>query len=191
MKIGIFGGTFNPIHLGHLVLAEEVREKLGLDKVFFIPAYLPPHKEEKDLLSAEERLKMVKIALKGNPYFEALDTEIKRKGLSYSIDTLRALRQKYPSSNVKFFFIVGSDALKYLNDWKDIEDLMKLSKFIVATRPGYLLKNLPKKILPLAVESIDVSGFRIRERLKNNEAVRYLLPKEVYAYIKQKGFYKK
>jgi len=189
MKIGILGGSFNPIHTGHLVLAEDARVKLGLDKVLFIPAYLPPHKEEKDLLIAQERMRMVRMAVRGNPYFEALDIEVKRKGKSYSIDTLKALKEKYPSGD-KFFFIVGSDALGYLSDWKDVDELMKLAKFVVASRPNYALKNLPGKILPLIVESVDISGFRIRQRIKNNESVRYLLPKEVYNYIVKKGFYK-
>lgn len=189
MKIGILGGSFNPIHNGHLVLADEVRQKLELDKIFFIPVNLPVHKEEKDLLIAPERFKMLKLALKDNPDFEALDLEIKRKGKSYTIDTLRSLREKYPAGG-KFFFIVGSDALSYLESWKDIDQVMKLAKFVVASRPGYPLKNLSKNILPLAVESIDVSGFRLRSRIKNRESVRYYLPAQVYKYIEKKGFYK-
>lgn len=189
MKVGILGGSFNPIHIGHLILADEVRQKLELDKVFFIPVYLPVHKEAKDLLPAQERLRMVKLALKGNPYFEALDLEAKRKGKSYTIDTLRGLRQSYPEVK-KFFFIVGSDAIGYLDSWKDIDEVMKLAKFVVASRPNYPLKNLTKNILPLAIESVDISGYRLRQRLKNNESVRYYLPQEVYHYIIKKGFYK-
>lgn len=189
MKIGILGGTFNPIHLGHLILADEVRQKLRLDKVFFIPVYLPVHKEAKDLIPPLERLKMVRMAVKDNPYFEAIDIEIKRKVKSYTIDTLRDLCHIYPQAK-KFYFIVGSDALSYLNNWKDISQVMKLAKFVVASRPNYPLKNLPKDILPLAVESVDVSGFRLRQRLKNNESVRYYLPQEVHNYIIKKGFYK-
>ncbi len=189
MKVGILGGTFNPIHIGHLVLADEVRQKLALDKVFFIPVHLPVHKEAKDLLPAQERLRMVKLALKDNPYFEALDLELKRKGKSYSIDTLRSLRQAYPQIK-KLFFIVGSDALGYLESWKDIDEVMKLAKFVVASRPNYPLENPPKNILTLVIESVDISGFRLRQRLKNNETVRYYLPKEVYNYIERKGLYK-
>lgn len=189
MKIGILGGTFNPIHNGHLILADEVRQKLVLDKIFFVPVYSPVHKEEKDLLSPEERLKMVKMAVKDNPYFEALDMEIKRKGKSYTIDTLRQLKGEYPQVK-KFFFIVGSDALGYLDNWKDISEVMKLAKFIVALRPNYPLKNLPNDILPVVIEPIDISGFRLRQRIKDNESVRYYLPKEVYNYIEKKGLYK-
>lgn len=189
MKVGILGGSFNPIHIGHLILADEVRQKLALDKIFFIPVYLPVHKDTDDLLPAKERFKMVKLALKGNPYFEALDLEVKRKGRSYTIDTLRALRQGY-SGVKKFFFIVGSDAIGYLDSWKDINEVMKLAKFVVASRPNYPLKNIPGNILPLAIESVDISGFRLRQRLKNNESVRYYLPKEVYKYIERKGLYR-
>lgn len=189
MKIGILGGTFNPIHNGHLVLADEVRQKFSLDKIFFIPVYQPVHKEEKDLLAAGERLKMVKMAIKDNPDFEALDIEIKRKGKSYTIDTLRQLQSEYPQAK-KFFFIVGSDALSYLNSWKDIDEVMTLAKFVVATRPNYPLKDLPKNILPLAIEPIDISGFRLRQRIKLGESVRYYLPDGVYRYIQMKGFYK-
>lgn len=189
MKIGILGGSFNPIHNGHLILADEVRQKLGLDKILFIPVYLPVHKEEKDLLAAIERLKMLRMAIKDNPYFQALDLEIKRKGPSYTIDTLRDLRQIYPEVK-KFFFIVGSDALGYLDSWKDMLEVMKLAKFVVASRPDYPLKNIKQALLPLAIEAIDISGFRLRQRIKNGESVRYYLPKEVYNYIVQKGFYK-
>jgi len=189
MKIGILGGTFNPIHIGHLILADELRQKLDLDKIFFIPVYLPPHKEEKDLVSALDRLKMVRMATRGNPYFEVKDIEIKRKGKSYSIDTLKALQNQYPAG-YKFFFIVGSDALNYLGDWKDIGEMTKLAKFVVASRPNYPLKELPKGVLPVVIEAVDISGYRIRRRLKNNESVRYLLPKEVYNYIVKKGLYK-
>lgn len=190
MKIGILGGSFNPIHNGHLILADEVRQKLGLDKIFFIPVYLPVHKEEKDLLTAIERFKMVRMAVRDNPYFEALALEIKRKGPSYTIDTLKNLRQMYPEVK-KFFFIVGSDALGYLDSWKDINEVMKLAKFVVASRPDYPLKNLfTEALLPLAIEAIDISGFRLRQRIKNGESVRYYLPKEVYKYIVKNGFYK-
>ena len=189
MKIGILGGSFNPVHIGHLILADEVREKLRLDKIIFIPLYLAVHKEEQDLLYAPERLKMVKLAIKGNPYFEASDIEIKRQGPSYTIDTLKSLREKY-SARDKFFFIVGSDALGYLNSWKDIDQVMKLAKLVVASRPNYPLKSLPKNVLPAAIESVDISGFRLRQRFKAGESVRYYLPKEVYSYILRKGLYK-
>lgn len=189
MKAGILGGSFNPIHNGHLILADEARQKLKLDKVYFIPLNQPAHKEDKELLPARDRLRMVKSAVNGNPYFAALDIEIKRQGKSYTIDTLRLLRKEFPRVN-KFFFIIGSDSLSYLESWKDINEVMKLAKFVAASRPNYPLKNCPKDILPLVVESVDISGFRLRQRIKNNESVRYYLPEEVYKYIEKKGLYR-
>lgn len=189
MRVGILGGSFNPIHIGHLILAEEAREKLKLDKVFFIPICLPVHKEAKDLLAAEKRLRMVKLATSGNPYFEALDIEVRRKGKSYTIDTLRDLRQLYPEVD-KFFFIVGSDALSYLDSWKDIKEVMKLAKFVVASRPNYPLKDISGNVLPLVIEPVDISGYRLRQRLKDGESVRYYLPESVYRYIVKEGLYR-
>ena len=189
MKIGILGGTFNPIHNGHLVLADEVRQKLALEKILFIPVFSPVHKEAQDLIPAPERLKMVKMGIRDNPQFEALDIEIRRKGRSYTIDTLKALKIRYPEVK-KFFFIVGSDGLAYLDSWKDIEEVMKLAKLVIAARPNYPLRNLPKGILPVTIESIEVSGFRLRQRIKNGESVRYYLPQEVYKYIASRGLYK-
>lgn len=188
MKVGILGGSFNPIHMGHLILAEEAREKLKLDKVFFIPIYLPVHKDAKDLLPPEKRLRMVKLAISGNPYFEALDIEVRRRGKSYTIDTLRDLRQLYPEVD-KFFFIVGSDALNYLDSWKDIKEVMKLAKFVVASRPNYPLKDISGNVLPLVIEPVDISGYRLRQRLKDGESVRYYLPESVYRYIAKEGLY--
>lgn len=189
MKVGILGGSFNPIHIGHLILAEEARQKLKLDKVFFIPIYLPVHKEAKDLLAAEKRLRMVKLAISGNPHFEALDIEVRRKGKSYTIDTLRGLRQLYPKVD-KFFFIVGSDALNYLDSWKDIKEVMKLAKFVVASRPNYPLREISSNVLPLVIEPVDISGYRLRQRIKDGESVRYYLPESVYRYIVKEGLYR-
>jgi nicotinate-nucleotide adenylyltransferase len=147
------------------------------------------HKEAKDLLSAEQRLRMVRLAISGNPYFEALDIEVKRKGKSYTIDTLRDLHQLYPKVK-KFFFIVGSDAIGYLDSWKDIKEVMKLAKFVVASRPNYPLKDISGSVLPLAIEPVDISGYRLRQRIKSGESVRYYLPEKVYRYIIKEGLYR-
>src|SRR3989338_1581087 len=112
MKIGILGGTFNPVHIGHLILAEEAREKLGLDKVIFVPTFLPPHKDNSDIADASDRLMMIKLAIKKNRYFLVSDTEIKRNGRSYTIDTIKEFKEKFRADEL--YFIVGSDLLKYL-----------------------------------------------------------------------------
>ncbi|MDP3732726.1 MAG: nicotinate-nucleotide adenylyltransferase [Candidatus Omnitrophota bacterium] len=187
MKIGILGGTFNPIHIGHLILAEEAREKLKLAQVIFVPAYLPPHKDNSDIAYANARLAMVKIAIKGNRYFSASDTEIKRDGRSYTIDTLKELKKIYPQDEL--YFIIGSDLLKYLDDWKDLQEIIKMVRFIVATRPGYPLEKIPSHISTIPIRAVDISGFEIRKAIKDNLSFRYLVPEQVYRYIVKKKLY--
>ncbi|MDD4979692.1 MAG: nicotinate-nucleotide adenylyltransferase [Candidatus Omnitrophica bacterium] len=188
MKIGILGGTFNPIHIGHLILAEEVREKLKLDKVIFVPAYLPPHKDNSDIACAATRLTMVKLAIKGNRHFLASDIEIKRDGRSYTIDTLRALKEIYPQDEL--YFIIGSDLLKYLKEWKDLDEIIKMVKFVVATRPGYPLEEIPSHISTIPIRAVDVSGFEVRQAIKEERSFRYLVPEAVSRYINKKRLYK-
>lgn len=187
MKIGIFGGTFNPIHIGHLILAEEAREKLELKKVIFVPTYLPPHKENKDIAPADKRLKMLKLAIKGNRNFIASDLEIKRDGPSYTIDSLKEFKQIYP--NDELYFIIGSDLLTYLDEWKDLKDILSLVKFIAATRPGYALDKIPAFISTLPIRAVDVSGFEIRQRIRGGQSFRYLVPDAVYSFITKNRLY--
>jgi len=188
MKIGILGGTFNPIHIGHLILAEEAREKLGLDRIIFVPAYLPPHKDNSDIALAKDRLAMVKLAISGNQYFSVSDLEIKRDGRSYTIDTMKEFKNIYPHDEL--YFIIGSDLLKYLDDWKDLVEIIKMVKFIVATRPGYPLEKIPPYISTVAIRAVDISGFEIRRCLKEDKSFRYLVPELVYKYIIKNNLYK-
>lgn len=188
MKIGILGGTFNPIHIGHLILAEEAREKLNLDRIIFVPAYLPPHKDNSDIAWANDRLSMVKLAIKGNRNFLVSDIEIKRNGRSYTIDTLKEFKVKYPKDDL--YFIIGSDLLKYLDEWKDLNEIIQMVKFIVATRPGYPLEKIPSHITTVAIRAVDVSGFEIRKAIRQNLSFRYLVPEAVLRYIVKKKLYK-
>jgi len=188
MKIGILGGTFNPVHIGHLILAEEVLEKLRLDRVIFIPANLPPHKDNVDIASPNLRLKMIKSAIKGNKNFAVSEIEIKRPGRSYTIDTLRTLKEKYPKDEL--FFIIGSDLLKYLNEWKDLNEIMNMVKFIAATRPGYPLENIPSYIQTLKIRAVDISGFSVRQCIKEGKSFRYLVPEPVFNFIKKNKLYR-
>lgn|SRR3989338_908081 len=188
MKIGILGGTFNPIHIGHLILAEEVREKLKLDRIIFVPAYLPPHKDNSDIAKAPDRLKMVKLAIKGNRFFSVSDLEIKRDGRSYTIDTIKQFKEIYLEDEL--YFIIGSDLLKYLNEWKDLAQIIKMVKFIVATRPGYRLEEIPAYISTVAIRAVDVSGYEIRKAIKDNNSFRYLVSDPVFSYINKKGLYR-
>ena len=188
MKIGILGGTFNPIHIGHLILAEEVREKLSLDRIIFVPAYLPPHKDNSDIARASLRLAMVKLAIKGNRYFLTSDMEIKRDGRSYTIDTIKEFKRAYQQDEL--YFIIGSDLFKYLDDWKDLDEIIKIVRFVVATRPGYLLEKIPSHITTIPIRAVDISGFEIRKAIKENKSFRYLVPEAVLKYINKNRLYR-
>ncbi|MFH1577943.1 MAG: nicotinate-nucleotide adenylyltransferase, partial [Candidatus Omnitrophota bacterium] len=188
MKIGIFGGTFNPVHLGHLILAEEVRQKIGLSKVIFVPANLPPHKNNGEIVSAACRLKMLKLAVKGNSYFSVSDIEIKRHGRSYTIDTLKEFNRIYKGNEL--YFIIGSDLVKYLSEWKDLKEIIALVKFIVATRPGYPLEDLPDYMTKIDIRAVDISAFEVRQCVEQGHSFRYLIPEAVRSYIIKEGLYK-
>jgi nicotinate-nucleotide adenylyltransferase len=187
MKIGIFGGTFNPIHFGHLVLAEQAYEKLNLNKVIFIPSFNPPHKNISDMASPMVRFKMVNLAIKDNPRFEISNIEIKRKGRSYLIDTLRELRRIYPKAEL--FFISGSDVSNQIAKWKSFKENLSLSKFVLAKRPGYRLKRYNRNILVISITELDISSSMIRRKIKDDKSMRYLMPMRVYRYIKQRRLY--
>jgi len=188
MRVGILGGTFNPIHIGHLILAEEAIWKLTLNKVIFVPAYIPPHKEIEDSPSAQDRFEMVKLAIDGNPRFEVSSLEIDARKKSYSIDTLRAFKGIFGDQS-KLFFLTGSDSLKDLFSWKDVEEIFKISKFVVAHRPGYPVENVPKEVETVVITPIEVSSMDIRRRLKEGRSIRYLVPENVRQYIVEKKLY--
>ncbi len=181
MKIGILGGTFNPIHIGHLILAEEVREKLLLDRIIFVPTNIAPHKKNSDVAKASDRFKMLKLATSGNKFFKASNIEIKRPGPSFTIDTLREFKRIYADDEL--YFIIGSDLLKYLEAWKDLRDILKMVKFVVATRPGYPLEKIPSYIATVAIRAVDISAFEVREAIARKQSFRYLVPDVVYKYI--------
>ncbi len=188
MKIGILGGTFNPIHIGHLILGEEACRILNLDRLIFVPAYLPPHKEERDLIDAEDRYKMVTLAIKGNPSFEVSKSEIKKKGKSYSIQTIREFKDRF-GKKAELFLITGSDVLEELSMWKEIDKIFKLSNFIVANRPGYPTKEVPPEIRLISIIAINLSSSGIRERIREGKSIRYLVPENVWRYIVKKKLY--
>lgn len=193
MKIGILGGTFNPVHFGHLLLAEGVRDNLSLDRVIFIPVNIPPHKDKADIIDSRERFKMLELAVSDNSYFSVWDIEIERKGISYSIDTLKVLKEKFRDGD-ELFFIVGSDEVKHLDAWKDISEIKKMVKFIVAVRPGYEMQHsssLPLEIIRTSIKALDISGYEIRRRIREDKSIRYLLPDKVREFILEKRLYKK
>ncbi len=147
-KIGLFGGTFNPVHLGHLSIACEVRERLSLDSVIFIPTGTPPHKVKTDLIAPEHRLRMVELAIAPYGFFTASSIETERKGLSYSIDTVTALKKEM-GEETEFYFIIGIDAFVEINTWKNADELLTMCNFVVIPRPGHRFADLKNVHIPL------------------------------------------
>lgn len=203
LSLGIMGGTFNPIHHGHLVTAEEALVQYGLDKVIFIPSGHAPHKENKEILFAEERYLMTVIATASNPDFSVSRIEIDRKGPSYTIDTLRKLKKIYGEDS-KIFFITGADAILEILTWKHSEKLYDLCSFIAATRPGYCLEkfkelhllpnnkyvgNKKPRVFFMEIPALAISSTDIRRRIGEGRPIQYLVPESVANYIRKCGFY--
>ncbi|MFH1777894.1 MAG: nicotinate-nucleotide adenylyltransferase [Candidatus Omnitrophota bacterium] len=187
MRIGILGGTFNPIHFGHLNLADESRRVLKLDKVIFVPAKTPPHKKN-IIVAAKHRFKMVELAIKNIKWCEISAVELERRGKSYSVETIKIFRQIY--SKEKLYFITGADSIKELNTWKEISKIFKLCKFVVATRPGFIIKNIPKYIKVIKIKPLDIAAKDIRKLLRQKKSVSNYVPENVRRYITMKQLYR-
>lgn len=187
MKIGLLGGTFDPPHFGHLIMAEEARVFGGLDEIWFLPAYIPPHKSE-HVTEAQFRIKMVEVAISSNSFFKLSSIEYERKGLSYTYDTILALKEQSPKND--FYFILGGDMVKDLPSWHRAEELKNLIKFIGITRPGFPVDQIVGFDLQLIeMPGIDISSTMIRERIEKKKPFRYFLPEEVRHYIEEKKLY--
>lgn len=193
-RLGIMGGTFDPIHFGHLVTAEAARHRFELDQVIFVPSGRPPHKQERRVSSADERLMMTLLATVANPNFVVSDWEVRREQLSYTYDTVRAFHQLY-SDEAELFFITGADAVLEIMQWRKIDELAGLCSFIAATRPGYQLEgfDLPPKLADklyfMEVPALAISSSDIRRRVQCGEPIKYLLPETVEMYIIKHGLY--
>jgi len=189
-KIGIFGGTFDPIHMGHLITAQSVREIRELDKIIFIPAFISPHKTSADASSTEHRANMIKIAIEDVPFFEYSDIEIKKGGISYTVDTLSELKKVYDEIE----FIVGYDNIFSFHKWKDPDDILKLAKIIVLKRKSSLPPPFEDKYYHQAIfvqtRGIEISATDIRERVKNNQPIHFLVPQKVKEYIYEQKLYR-
>lgn len=188
MKIGIFGGVFNPIHAGHLITVEEVREQLKLDKVLFIPTYEPPHKTTST--SYSHRRNMVELAIRNNPYSKLCEIEKEIGGKSWTIKTLRALRILYPKDH--FYLIIGADQYQKLNDWKEPQSLTRYAQLVVMNRPCSEIENqkLKSKIIRVSVSQIDIASKAIRKSIKHGKSIRYKVSEDVYKYIHKNKVYK-
>ncbi|MCI1856593.1 MAG: nicotinate-nucleotide adenylyltransferase [Sporolactobacillus sp.] len=188
-KIGILGGTFDPPHLMHLLIAQEALEVCGLDEVWFLPSYIPPHAAGKVAVSApEDRVELVRRAIAGNDRFHVSMAEIKRKGKSYTVDTMRQFRRSRP--NVHFYFILGADMVDDLPTWHGIAELIRLTSFIGFRRPGFAAANpAGADVAYIDLPMIDISSSMLRERLKNGRSCRYFLPDAVLEYIKRRRLY--
>ncbi|MBI3601699.1 MAG: nicotinate (nicotinamide) nucleotide adenylyltransferase [Candidatus Omnitrophica bacterium] len=169
-KIGFLGGSFNPIHVGHLMMAQAALDTLGLDEVVFVPAYCSPHKRDEDLASGQERLNMVRLAIAGNKRLSLSDVEIKRGGKSYTIETIRSFKNQYPRA--RLFFIIGEDNVAGLRTWQGIDEILCMASFIVINRSWF-----------------DVSSSLIRQHIKRKRSIRYLTPDAVVNYILRKKLY--
>ncbi len=190
MRIGILGGTFNPIHLGHLILAECAFKSLRLDKLFFVPANISPLKSKRKLVSKDHRLAMLKLALRACRDFAISDLEIKRGGKSYTIETLQAFRRRFRLKKSQIFFITGSDSLKDLNRWKDFTQITKIANFVIAKRPGFSKMKSSRRIQFIDMPQIDISSSLIRTRLGKGKSIEFLVPEEVLAYIKKRRLFR-
>jgi len=198
-RIGISGGTFDPIHYGHLIIAEEIRETMGLEKVIFIPSGNPPHKKNIKVTEAIHRYNMVKLATASNPYFEVASIEIEREGYSYTIDTLKQLKQIY-GRDTTFFFITGADVIPELVTWRSFENLFTLCEFVAVLRPGfekefllekieYYKRNYNAIIHVVDAPLIGISSTIIRKRIKQGKSIKYLVPESVEDYIRKNALY--
>jgi len=197
--LGIMGGTFDPIHFGHLVAAETARAAFNLERVLFIPTGQPPHKVNYKVTDPWERSEMVRLAVSANVGFGLSELEIVREGPSYTIDTLRALREALVDTEL--FFITGADALRSMLSWREPEEIIALTKVISVSRPGYPLQDLfetieqyvpdhQDRIFQLKIPALAISSTDIRKRVKEGQPIRYLLPDDVKSYIELRDFYR-
>ncbi|MFC4800870.1 nicotinate-nucleotide adenylyltransferase [Neobacillus sp. GCM10023253] len=186
VKVGILGGTFDPPHFGHLLIANEVLAALSLDEIWLMPNREPPHKKKSESISNNDRLQMLDLAIEGNQAFKIQPIELDREGPSYTLDTMKVLNETYPGH--QFHFIIGADMIEYLPKWHKIDELVKLVQFVGVQRPSYShLTEYP--ILYVDVPAMEVSSSMIRERFKNGKTARYLMPDSIIHYIEENHLY--
>lgn len=186
-QVGLLGGNFNPIHQAHLMIAEQVGQKLGFDRVHLLPSFLPPHVDEKKTIDSQSRLEMLELATEDNPHLTIDTRELTRKGKSYTFDTMKELKEQHPDTD--YYFIIGGDEVEYLPKWHKIDELVKLVNFVGVKRPGYGVET-PYPIIWVDVPQIQLSSSYIRQQVAAGCSIRYLVPEKVREYIYEKGLYR-
>jgi nicotinate-nucleotide adenylyltransferase len=190
MKIGLYGGSFDPVHLGHLLVAQAAREELGLDRLFFIPAAQSPFKPDRQPTSGADRLRLLHLALAGKTWCEVDGQELKRGGVSYSIDTVRDYHRRFPDAEI--FYLIGGDHVQKLPSWRDAVDLARLAQFVVVPRPGQIETPFPKPFQGRALKGfpLGVSSSQIRARVEAGQPIDHLVTATVAEAIQSAGLYK-
>lgn len=186
-RIGIFGGTFNPPHCGHLLMAESARVTAGLTKIFFVPAFLPPHKIGREIIPSRHRLAMTRLAVRGNRAFGVSDLEIRQKGISYTAETLRMMHSRMPDAEL--FLILGLDSLVEIQTWKEPDTIRDLARLLVYPRKGYDPRGGLSDVDYIKGPEIGISSTEIRGRASRGESIRYMVPDAVERYIRVHGLY--
>lgn len=193
MRTGLFGGTFDPIHIGHLIIAETLWSDFPLDRILFIPANIPPHKKNQSITTAQIRFKMIQLAVKDIPYMDVLDIELKNRGISYSIETIRSIKNSEDYCVDDLFMIIGGDSLSEFDTWKDPDKLLQEVQIIVISRPGFQYTETAsvykKSIITVDAPLIGISSSEIRNRVRLGNSIRYWVPDQVASYIQEKGLY--
>jgi nicotinate-nucleotide adenylyltransferase len=191
MDIGLFGGSFNPPHIAHLIVAETVRDQFGLEQIWWIPSHNPPHKHDSELATAEHRLEMTRRATAENPAFTVSDIEIQREGVSYTVDTLRTLQQEHPEAS--FWLIIGSDSMRDFDQWHCPDEIVDRVPLIVYKRPGAISSianpRYSNHVRFADAPLLEVSGTEVRARCRRKRSIRYLVPDAVRDYIRAQNLY--
>jgi len=197
LRLGVFGGTFDPIHVGHLIIAEEARARVGLDRVLFVPTLIPPHKSQRPLATSEDRYRMVQVAIEDNPGFAVSNIELNRHGPSFTVDTLHTIRAEY-GPEVELYFVMGTDSLYGLKTWHRRQEILRLARIIAVTRPGFdvdwsaleaQMPGISRVTELLETTCLGVSSTDIRARLRRGFPIRYQVPATVEAYIREHHLY--
>lgn len=192
-KIGLFGGTFDPIHTGHLIVAEIIRDTLNLDRVIFIPASKHPFKNNSFISDQTHRLKMIRLAIRNNKHLAVSDIELKTDQVTYTVDTIEKFREDYPEGTGEIYFLMGMDNLNQFHLWKEPDRLVELCKIVVFTRPGFEpardAKKYQSRIRIIQIPLLEISSTQIRKRVKSRHTIRYLVPPDVESYIVKNKLY--